>query len=140
MINWRPLSHYRLRRTVDRQDPAPTVRGVLFDRSCQQAAGIAADVSQPGSPLKQADYPPEEDEASFPRDARDAEEAPARIPREGSHVPWEPWRPGARASYTPNPKYPRPPPGALTGGYVLADMPRGYPGARRVHLLILQEW
>lgn len=84
-----------------------------MDRPCHPSPSIAADVSPPGSPLDKADNPPEEDEASFPIDARNAE---------------------------PNPEYPRPAPGALTGGYVLAEMPRGYPGARRVHLLILQEW
>lgn len=30
--------------------------------------------------------------------------------------------------------YPPPP------GYVLAEMPQGHPGARRVHILVLQEW
>lgn len=30
--------------------------------------------------------------------------------------------------------------GVLTGWYVLLEMPRGYPGARRAHLLNLQEW
>lgn len=125
---------------VDPLDPVPTVRGVLVDRPCHPSPSIAADVSPPGSPLDKADNPPEEDEASFPIDARNAEEVPVQDPSESSLVLWEPWRPGTVASFAPNPEYPRPAPGALTGGYVLAEMPRGYPEARLVHLLILQEW
>lgn len=55
-------------------------------------------------------------------------------------VPWEPWCPGVGAGYAPNPEFPRPPPGDLTAGHVLAEMPRGHLGARRMHILVLQEW
>lgn len=82
-INGHPLSNYGLCRMVDPPDPAPTVRGVLVDRPCHPAASIAADVSPHESPLDQADCPPEEDEASLPRDARNEEEVPARESREG---------------------------------------------------------
>lgn len=100
-INERLLSTYGLRGMVDPPDPSPTVRVVLVDHLCHPAASIAADVSPPGSPLDQADYPPEEDEASFPMDARHAEEVPVQDPSERSIVSWERLRPGAGASYDP---------------------------------------
>lgn len=134
-----PLYRYGLRYLIVPPVPVPTVRGVVVDPPAA-SNGDAGNATPPRSLLDQLDTPPEDDEASHMRDAPQVGEVPIPDQSESSLVPWEPWRPGAGASFAPNPEYPRPPPGALTGGYVLAEMPRGYPGARRVHILILQEW
>lgn len=131
-----PLYRYGLRYLVVPPVPAPTVRGVVVD----PPAASNEDAPPPRQLLGQPDPRPDDDEASQRRDAPQVGEVPIPEQNESSLVLWEPWRPGAGASFAPNPEYPRPPPGALTGGYVLAEMPRGYPGARRVHILILQEW
>lgn len=131
-----PLYRYGLRYLVVPPVPAPTVRGVVVD----PPAASNEDAPPPRQLLGQPDPRPDDDEASQRRDAPQVGEVPIPEQNESSLLLWEPWRPGAGASFAPNPEYPRPPPGALTGGYVLAEMPRGYPGARRVHILILQEW
>lgn len=110
-----PLSHYELRQIVASPGPAPTVREVVVGHL---AASNAEDATPPGSLLDQSDNPPEDDEVSHTWDAYQTGEVSIPDPSESSLVPWEPWRPGAEASFAPNPEYPLPPPGALTGGGV----------------------
>uniref|UniRef100_K1QHU8 Uncharacterized protein n=1 Tax=Magallana gigas TaxID=29159 RepID=K1QHU8_MAGGI len=109
-----PLHHYGLRYLVVPPVPAPTVRGVVVD----PPAASNGDATPPRRLLGQPDPRPDDDEASQRRDAPQVGEVPVPEQSENSLVLWEPWHPGAGASFAPNPEYPRPPPGALTGGYV----------------------
>lgn len=107
-----PLYRYGLRYLIVPPVPAPTVRGVVVD----PPAASNGDATPPRSLLDQPDPPPDDDEASQIRDAPQVGEVPIPEQSESSLVPREPWHPGAGASFAPNPEYPRPLPGALTGG------------------------
>lgn len=137
----RPLSHYGLSGMVA-LPPSPP-------RSCPASEGSSnwpplpssrpqcLDVSPPESLLHQADNPPKEDEACFARDANHAGEVPIQDPSESSLFPWESrsWSelcPQSGILLSPSRS-----PGRRVRR---AEKPRGYPRARRVHLLILQEW
>lgn len=85
--------------------------------------------------VDEAATPPEEEPEDYGPDPTSSEDELV-----GALEPWDPWVAGRARGVEFSPEFPRPPPGTATGGYMAVDYPRGYAGARRVHILILEEW
>lgn len=89
-----------------------------------------------------AQTPPESLCLEEPEDSEDDERAPTPHEEEpvGALEPWDPWAAGRAEGVEFPPEYPCPPPVTGTGGYLTVDYPRGYAWARRINILILEEW